>query len=282
MKKIVIFGAGNCGKLIAKNILRNQDSLLFFIDNDVQKHNTHLELDGGGAYEIKPPQEILKYEFDTVVLGTFTGLDELKDQLTQMGVSNEKIDSSYIESSVKARIAFLEDFAEIALEKNLSGNVAELGVYRGDFARFINARFPNKKLYLFDTFEGFSQKDIALEGNFSSSQSKHFSNTSIELVLEKMPHRQNCIIKKGWFPQSAKDVEDDFCFVNLDADLYMPILEGLNFFYPKMVQGGVILIHEYFSKGYKGVKKAYEDFSADKNIISLPIGDNLSLAIIKT
>lgn len=49
MKKIVIFGAGNCGKLIAKNILRNQDSLLFFIDNDVQKHNTHLELDGGGG-----------------------------------------------------------------------------------------------------------------------------------------------------------------------------------------------------------------------------------------
>ncbi|MDO7253867.1 hypothetical protein [Helicobacter cappadocius] len=49
MKKIVIFGAGNCGKLIAKSILENQNSLLFFIDNDEQKHNTHLKLDGGGG-----------------------------------------------------------------------------------------------------------------------------------------------------------------------------------------------------------------------------------------
>ena len=72
--------------------------------------------------------------------------------------------------------------------------------------------------------------------------------------------------------------------MNLDADLYEPILAGLEFFYPKMVRGGVILIHEYFSAGYVGVKKAVNEFVRKFglcNFQKLPIGDNLSIAIIK-
>lgn len=33
-------------------------------------------------------------------------------------------------------------------------NAAELGVYQGGFAKMINHFLPDKKLYLFDTFEG--------------------------------------------------------------------------------------------------------------------------------
>ena len=67
-------------------------------------------------------------------------------------------------------------------------------------------------------------------------------------------------------------------------DLYKPTLEGLIFFYPKLVQGGCILIHDYFMASYPNVKKAVEEYqnSYHTNLVKIPIGDDLSIAIIKT
>src|SRR3954469_19259810 len=50
-------------------------------------------------------------------------------------------------------------------ENNVAGNVAELGVYKGDFSKRLNQLFPDKKLYLFDTFSGFDERDISIEHN---------------------------------------------------------------------------------------------------------------------
>ncbi len=164
---------------------------------------------------------------------------------------------------------------------NVNGNIAELGVYKGDFAKRINQLFPTKKLYLFDTFEGFDQKDIIIEKQKSFSNGKQdFSNTSAELVLSKMKYRENCIVKKGFFPDSAKGVDDKFCFVSIDADLYEPILSGLQFFYPKLEQGGYIFVHDFNNDLYKGAKKAVLEFCAVNNINYLPIPDSGGTAII--
>lgn len=65
--------------------------------------------------------------------------------------------------------------------------------------------------------------------------------------------------KKGYFPQTAEGITDTFCFVNLDMDLYKPTLAGLNFFWEKM-ETGIILVHDYFSEVYEGVKSAVESF----------------------
>jgi O-methyltransferase len=61
------------------------------------------------------------------------------------------------------RLSSLELAAYEIYANNIKGNVAELGVFRGDFAKFINMSFPDRKLYLFDTFEGFDKKDIEVE-----------------------------------------------------------------------------------------------------------------------
>jgi O-methyltransferase len=63
--------------------------------------------------------------------------------------------------------------------------------------------FPDRKLYLFDTFEGFDERDVKIElKNNYSAGNQDFSNTSVELVLNKMKHKDNCIIKKGFFPET--------------------------------------------------------------------------------
>lgn len=98
-----------------------------------------------------------------------------------------------------------------------------------------------------------------------------------------MSFPENCVIRKGYFPETAEGIEENFVFVNLDMDLYKPTYEGLVYFYPRMVEEGIILIHDYFSETYPNVKLAVEDY--EKNyavqLKKMPIGDGYSIAIVK-
>ncbi|HYJ64721.1 MAG TPA: TylF/MycF/NovP-related O-methyltransferase, partial [Parafilimonas sp.] len=73
---------------------------------------------------------------------------------------------------------------------------------------------------------------------------------------------------------------DKFCFVSIDADLYEPILSGLQFFYPKLESKGYIFVHDFNNDLYKGAKKAVIDFCNTNNVGYLPISDSCGTAII--
>ena len=188
------------------------------------------------------------------------------------------IDKNYFDY---IRISTLELVSYEIKKKNLKGNVAELGVYKGKFAKYINLYFQDRKLYLFDTFEGFDVRDINNEKKegFSSGE-QDFSNTSVASVLELMPFAENCIPVKGFFPESAKDIHEEFVFVSIDADLYEPIYMGLKFFYKYLVKGGYIFIHDFNNDNYKGARKAVEQFCNEENISFTPIPDSAGSAII--
>ena len=78
-------------------------------------------------------------------------------------------------------------------------------MFRGDFANYINKYFSERKLYLFDTFDGFDQKDLDIErtlndtafldGTFNSREV--FAYGSEKLVLKRLPFKDKCVIKKG-------------------------------------------------------------------------------------
>ena len=181
------------------------------------------------------------------------------------------------------RKQWLADFAKVVYSRNIIGNVAEAGVFRGDFAKHINALFSDKTLYLFDTFEGFPAEDVLYEKLPSKAKAGYYDYTTESLIISKLPNPQKAIIKKGYFPKTAEGIEDKFCFVNLDLDLYKPTLEGLKFFWDKMTEGGVILIHDYFSDEFPNIKTAVVDFESawGINLNIIPIGDKYSIAIVK-
>ncbi len=229
------------------------------------------------------PEMLERLELDYVFPGSLMGIDEIYQDLVKRKVPLQKIRQEYLHLSVRSREYFLYRFAEMANASKLKGNVAEAGVYRGEFAKEINKAFPTKHLYLFDTFEGFSDNDTKQEKQESLVVANYLKDTSEKLVMDKMQHPENCSIHKGYFPETAQGIEDVFCFVNLDMDLYLPILNGLRFFYPKMSEQGIILIHDYFSDAYPNVKQAVADYEKETNITlhKMPIGDDISLAIIK-
>lgn len=153
-------------------------------------------------------------------------------------------DQTYLNGAgLDARHACLEQAAREIYKNKIDGSTAEAGVFQGDFAKYIARLLPDRKLYLFDTFNGFPAEDISKEDsniiNFKNEVGD-FSDTSISIVKKNVGEYVDLIIRKGYFPETAIGLEDErFCFVSLDMDLYKPIKAGLEFFYPRMNKGGV-------------------------------------------
>ena len=237
MSKIVIFGAGGTGRKLADSVA-DTETVLCFLDSDKNKWGSTV-----AGVPVRAPRDIQKMDYDYVLIGATSGMDEMEAQLLQLNVPLSRIrkrDTMLV--NVRARELFLERFAQMAHEQGLKGNVAEAGVFRGEFAKHINRVFPDRLCYLFDTFTGFNSDDFKYEGEVTDAEENHFSGTSVELVMRKMPHPQMVCIKQGWFPESAAGINDRFIFVNLDMDLYKPTFEGLKFFWEKMEWGGGHLI----------------------------------------
>jgi O-methyltransferase len=181
------------------------------------------------------------------------------------------------------RASSLELIAREINERNICGAVAEIGVFRGEFARLINVAFPERRLYLFDTFDGFPEADMKadIQKHYARPDRQVFSDTSIHLVLSRMKFRDNCIVKQGVFPESATDcTEERFAFVSIDADLYNPIYEGLKFFYPRLSVGGYIFVHDYNNCQYRGAKQAVRHFCTEQGISFFPLSDSSGSAVI--
>ena len=232
---IIIYGSTSTGRRIYEELKRN-NNVLCFLDDDSSKWGE--KIDGICVYD---PQSIASIEFDEVVIGVLTYHLEVLDNLIKMGVPKNKINETFINIPTYARMECLRNIRTLVDEESIGGNVAELGVFRGEFAREINKIFPDRKLYLFDTFEGFSKHDTDVElnkGYSNEDKTGYFSNTTEQDVLSLMPYPEMCVIKKGYFPDTAVDLDDSFCFVNLDADLYAPTLAGLQYFYPRLKLGG--------------------------------------------
>jgi len=141
----------------------------------------------------------------------------------------------------------------------IPGDIAEVGVYKGGSAKLIAQFKGDKPLHLFDTFEGLPQIRDIDEKNFYTGQFE----AGYEDVKRYLEGVSNLKIYKGLFPDTATPVKDDrFSFVHLDVDIYESNKACLEFFYPRMNPGGIILSHDYINS--PGVRTSFDEFFANK------------------
>lgn len=180
------------------------------------------------------------------------------------------------------------EFAAEELKNNqIEGALVEVGVFRGLFSAVANSKFPERKIYLFDTFEGFKKEEAKKEyehGNCSSSFIESHRDTSVERMLGNLPYPDKAVVCKGFFPESITEeaVKEKYAFVSLDVDFEESTFEGLKFFYPRLSEGGYIFIHDYntyYLKGVKAAVKRYEEFIGQK-LKAIPIADRAGTLII--
>jgi predicted O-methyltransferase YrrM len=161
-------------------------------------------------------------------------------------------------------LSFAEAYAicmAVKATTKVKGNIAEVGVFRGGSARIISELKGNRKLFLFDTFEGLPELN-----QFDTSNEFHkgqFKETSYDAVKKLLEPYDGIAIHKGYFPDTAGPVENEtFSLVHLDVDLHESTKNALAFFYPRLSKGGIIISHDYINAD--GVRKAFDDFFADK------------------
>lgn len=182
------------------------------------------------------------------------------------------------------RYRTFEMLADVVISKGLEGNVAELGVFRGDFSRLINQKFPDRTLYLFDSFEGFEPEEAKKELNRGTTDEEFidtFKDTSVEYVLNRMPHRDKTVVREGYFPGTAEGLDDlKFCFVSIDVDFEESIYQGVKWFYPRLVEGGYIMLHDYWCLGSiaNAIRRVEKEFGISFHVA--PIADNEGTLII--
>jgi O-methyltransferase len=153
----------------------------------------------------------------------------------------------------------------------LPGDIAEVGVYEGGSAKLICEVKGERSLHLFDTFEGLPE---STEHDRAIHAKKQYA-CSVESVSGYLAQYPNVYFYRGLFPDSVPQAESRlsgarFSFVHFDVDLYESTLACLNYFYPRMNPGGVMLSHDYSILA--GVQRAFEEFLADKpeGLIDLP------------
>lgn len=282
--KLAIFGAGQAGAMMT-TWLPASINVVCFIDNNVRKQNTELI-----GYPVLSLMEALALQPDCILLAVLNNeaIQTIAMQLGDAGFRGEIKTISEFRNLQDLRLSAMRLLAREISDEGIEGALAELGVYRGDFAREICREFPGRDIYLFDTFSGFDSRDVKIESEISDSSQyrRDFSDTSINLVLNKIPQGNRAHVAQGYFPESIDLLEEadnlNFAFVSIDPDLYEPVLQGLKYFYPRLTPGGAIVVHDYNSAQFPGVKLAVKEYARTEGITVVPLSDmHGSVVLIK-
>lgn len=159
--------------------------------------------------------------------------------------------------------------------RSVPGDIAECGVFQGhslvSMGLYLKQNGISKTIYGFDSFEGFAKSivnDLKLGG--THPEWKHaggMNETSLELVRNKVRRFKlsNVTLVKGFFENTlAAHSGLTFSLVHLDCDTYDAYRECMEFFYPRLNAGGVILLDEYNDPPWPGCNKAIDEFLAGK------------------
>jgi O-methyltransferase len=166
------------------------------------------------------------------------------------------------------RCYVLERLLRHALQ--VPGDVFECGVYKGGTAALLAALLEEtqspKKLYLFDTFAGMpatdAERDLHSKGDFS--------DTSLEAVQAFVKGGPRCVFRQGRIPETFTGLDNAvFSFGHIDVDIYQSIIDTLNFMWPRLSPGGVIVFDDYGFPTCPGALQAVDEFFGNKASVPL-------------
>lgn len=185
----------------------------------------------------------------------------VSDLLRQYPIISEQIEEAEL-------LIILSKLEEI-LSNNIPGEVCEFGCFVGTTSLFLQRLIrqvnSNKKLYLYDSFEGLpekSKKDQSAQGIDFTRGELIATKSQLKLNFKKanLPLPK---IKKAWFKDlKTKDIPKQICFAFLDGDFYGSIKDPINLIKNNVSTGGIIIIDDYDNPALPGAKKAVDEFTA--------------------
>lgn len=182
---------------------------------------------------------------------------------------NNRIDASIISTE---QIRVLISILSSVLDKKIDGDVVEFGCYVGESSKYLRMILDyyssNKKLYVYDSFEGLPPLSKYEENTGWRSGTL---KTTEEILKQNFINNglKPPIINKGWFKDvSSEKVPDKICFGFLDGDFYDSIKDSFSLIYPKLSKGSCVVFHDYERPDLPGVKAAAVDVINSNNLTS--------------
>jgi ubiquinone/menaquinone biosynthesis C-methylase UbiE len=137
------------------------------------------------------------------------------------------------------------------------GDVLEVGVWRGGTGCLLGLALKHAgiaaQLYLADTFAGVvkaGERDTRYKGG-------EHADTSSEMVAALLDTNkvENYRILKGTFPgdTGAQVAEGPIRFCHIDVDVYESAKDIFNWVWPRIPQGGIVVVDDYGFRGCEGV-----------------------------
>jgi hypothetical protein len=121
-----------------------------------------------------------------------------------------------------------------------------------------------RRHHAFDSFEGLSMP--------GADDGDHWRTgalaCSIDDVKRNLARFDFVDYHPGWIPSSFASVEGvkEFAFVHIDVDLYEPTLRSLEFFWPRLSDGGLVVSDDYGFSSCPGARKAMEQYFAGTSV----------------
>lgn len=212
-------------------------------------------------------------------------------------INNKLLDYSLVINYLHFEPSLLKFIKKIRLERNLGltveeaiqihecaksalkikGEFAEVGVYKGGSSAIISRIKGNRPLHLFDTFGGLPKPKKVDEASANFALEAGEFNVSLDEVKQSLSKYEKVYFHPGLFPDTAGPVKNKrFAFVHLDTDLYQSTKDGLEFFYPRLNTGGIIMTHDFI---FEGVSKAFYEFFAKKGEVVIRLSTTQGLVV---
>lgn len=197
--------------------------------------------------------------------------------------------SSHIAADVRLRERLYHLAQAVDMTRGVQGLVAEAGCYRGlsayltcHYLQLADPCYRGESLHLFDSFEGLSKPspedrvdDPAIPVGGVPREAGLFS-ASLEEVKEALREFPLVSYHRGWIPDCFADAPDGpYRLVHVDLDLHDPTRDSLEFFYPRLAPGGLLICDDYGFVRWPGARTAVDEFcaAAGAPVLRLSSGD---------
>lgn len=133
---------------------------------------------------------------------------------------------------------FLYNQLSTTLDRTNEGDIAEIGVYRGETSAFMKILCPDKTLHCYDTFCGILGADSAIDVHKNGEFCYGLED------VKKTVGTDNVLYHVGMFPDSFAETDRSFCFVHSDTDTYLGTKATLDVMWPLLQTGGCIVFDD--------------------------------------